>query len=118
MRRSMLAVFAATAFLAACQSSTNPNGIPVPQDTPQTVYALDATYQAAEKAALVYIQAPNPDKTIVGQIKYYGDAAHDALKAASVAIAANNGTSAAALQAAQAAISAFSNYLIQHGLTP
>jgi hypothetical protein len=78
----------------------------------QGAYALTATLDTAEKLAAAYEQSPAADAAVIAQIKTLDARAYTAIQPL-----AANGDSATAdeLAAAQAAMKAFSQYLVQHG---
>ena len=89
--------------LAACSATT----------TGQSLYALDQAYAtAATTAASAINSGIVKDAATVAKIKAASQAAHDALKAASQAEAANPSTAGAAIAAAEAAIADFNNILV------
>ncbi len=78
----------------------------------QGAYALTAALDTAEKLAAAYEQSPAANAAVVAQIKMLDARAYAAV--APMAANANN-TTADELAAAQAAMTAFTQYLAQHG---
>jgi hypothetical protein len=90
----------------------------MPEDQAQTVYSLEASYNALAKIALAYEQSATADPAIVAKIKLGDQAAYDSLVAARKAAEANqSATLPAALAAAEDSITDLSNLLAQNGVT-
>lgn len=94
--------------LAACAA---------PQDSAQTVYALEASYNALAQVETAYEQSAQADPAVSAHIKALDQVAYDALVAARNA--AESGQSSAvttSLAAGQSALADLANYLAQEGV--
>lgn len=103
-----LLALAGIALLSSCAVSQN-----------QVVAGLESGYIAAESAELVYQQSGRATAPVIRQIETYRVAAQQAI--APLMTAAETGGSvatAAQMEAAQAALTALTNYLIANGVTP
>lgn len=102
----ILLLLCASAGVAGCANSATVT-------IAQSAYALGAALDTAEKAELVYEQSPLANQNVVTEIKALDTVAYDAV----VPVLANgNNVTADEIAAAQAAVSALTDYLIAHGV--
>jgi len=110
MRNEKVIIFAC-ALLAGCAS--NGSG---PSPT-EILYAASAALDQTEVAATVYITSPIADPAIKAQIKAYDNTAYSAIHPlVEQAGAGQSVVTAIEAQAAQAAVSQLSSYLISKGI--
>jgi hypothetical protein len=101
-----LAVMAMCVVLAACSGSPSVS-------IAQSAYALGAALDTAEQAELVYLQSPAATKATSAEIKALDAAAYNALLPV---LANGDNATADEIVAAEAAVSALTEYLVQHGV--
>lgn len=94
--------------LGACSASPTPA---------TALYATAATLDQAEVLATAYVQSPAADPTVVAQIKQLDNVAYAAAHpVTSAAAAGGSPMTAAQAEAAQAALTALTNYLTSNGV--
>lgn len=82
-----------------------------------TLYAASATLDQTEVAATAYAKSPVADKAVVAEIKSLDNTAYNALHPfVEQARAGTSVVTAIEADAAQAAVSALSGYLLAHGV--
>lgn len=92
-------------------------GCATPQTPPQEAYTAEATYVALAKAELAYETGAGADPVVIAGIKAADQTAYDAVVAARKAAEAGDSINLPVLRsAANSAVAALSNYLVQKGI--
>ena len=85
--------------------------------TNSALYAVTSAYAAADLVASGYVSLPSADPSIKADIKRLDEQAYNAVQPVAAAEAAGgSGVTVAEMEAAQAAVTALTNYMTQHGV--